>query len=288
MYETTSIDRAARSAGPEMIDLIEGVADWAVALKGGLPIKTGLGRLRKAFGAEAAVLSRVSATDGTPSGLIIDDKETGSGRGIRIERSFANAVLGRYLLKPRVGSLWFSDQMNVDDCPEFRRVQTARSLRELVIIVLQVDARAVTFLEIHFRHRLAVEGRGALNSLAGTLLGMWEKRQPGTFSEFLLARPSSSGTAPKPEKDTAPLLSTKNPAQLSRAEFRVCTLLSTGLSASRTREEMGISDSTLRSHLRQIYIKTSCTGMAELLYELLSRPAVVADAVLPGSLRHSA
>ena len=277
MFGNSKIDQAALAAGPEMIDLIEGIADWAVSLQGRTPLRTGLGRLRDAFGAEAVVLSRVG--QGGSARALAADVLSDKARGPRIEESFAKALLGRYVLRPRVGSLWFSDQLSTEDCPKFRALQRDRGLSELVVLVLEVEPKAVTFLEMHFRHRLCPEGRGALNALATTLLNMWGQRATGSFSDALLTGPAPSAAEANP--DEVQILSTGNPAHLSRAEFRVCTLLSTGLSASRTRQELNISDSTLRSHLRQIYLKTDCANMAELLYKLLAnRPAAV-ETLLP-------
>ena len=81
------------------------------------------------------------------------------------------------------------------------------------------------------------------------------------------------------------LLSASNPARLSRAEFRICTLLSSGLSAARTRKELGISESTLRSHLRQIYMKTGASNMAELLFNLLASELPANHAIAPAAIQ---
>ena len=278
MFGNTKIDQAALSAGPEMIDLIEGFSQWAVSLQGRTPLRTGLARLRDAFGAEAVVLSRVG--QGGSARALAADSQGGTGRDSRIEESFANALLGRYVLRPRPGSLWFSDQLSIDDCPKLRSLQRHRKLSELVVLVLEVEAKAVTFLEIHFQHRLGPEGRGTLNALATTLLTMWGQRATGSFSDALLTGPAKAEGQPSVKEGTQ-ILSTGNPAQLSRAEFRICTLLSTGLSASRTRQELNISDSTLRSHLRQIYLKTDCANMAELLYKLLANRPTLQEALQP-------
>ena len=75
----------------------------------------------------------------------------------------------------------------------------------------------------------------------------------------------------KPElSPSAELLGDANPARLSRAEFRVCLMLSRGLSLKVVREQLGIGESTLRTHLRSIYAKTNTENQAELLYRLLS------------------
>lgn len=78
-----------------------------------------------------------------------------------------------------------------------------------------------------------------------------------------------------------PILSFGNPARLSRAEFRLCTLLAAGLSTKQVREELGISQSTLRSHLRQIHAKTGTATLADLLYRLLAPEGPVAAVTAP-------
>ena len=71
-------------------------------------------------------------------------------------------------------------------------------------------------------------------------------------------------------KPDAPILGVANPAKLSRAEFRVCLLLSRGLSVKGVTAELGLSEATVRSHLRSIYSKTEVAGLPELLYRILS------------------
>ena len=71
-------------------------------------------------------------------------------------------------------------------------------------------------------------------------------------------------------KPDEPILGTSNPARLSRAEFRVCLLLSRGLSVKGVTVELGLSEATIRSHLRSIYSKTQTSGLAELVYRILS------------------
>lgn len=70
--------------------------------------------------------------------------------------------------------------------------------------------------------------------------------------------------------DVPYFLSHRNPAKLSRSEYRVCLLLSRGLSLKAVRQELGISNSTLRTHLRNIYAKSGVSSLAELTYHLLT------------------
>ena len=278
---------AAQLAGPEIIELVEGVADWAIALQGKTPLLQGLARLRDAFGAEALVLSRLGRTPGGGSQVLSSDRRVAEGETDLVDRSFASVMLGPYLFKPRAGTTWFSENANLDDDPALRRLQKRRGLADLVVIVLEVEEKAVFFLEFHFAQRLRPEAHGAMNNLSGSLMSLWTQRVTGRFSEALLkGRPV---TVDETLRRGMPLnlLCASNPAGLSRAEFRICSLLSTGLSAAQTRKQLGISESTLRSHLRQIYAKTGAGNMPELLFNLLASELPANHAIAPAALQES-
>jgi DNA-binding NarL/FixJ family response regulator len=66
------------------------------------------------------------------------------------------------------------------------------------------------------------------------------------------------------------ILGMDNPAGLSRAEFRVCLLLSRGLSVKAVSEDLNLSENTIRSHLRAIYSKTETASLPELIYLIMS------------------
>lgn len=274
------LHRAARAAGPEMVALVEGISSWALALQGQVPLRRGLLALAEAFGAEAIALARVGRQPGAVPRALVVDRRAGEARVPPVERSFAAALLGPYLARPRVGTAWYSSLVDAKADPALAGLQARRQLAELVVAVIGVEEKAVHFLELHFPHRLSAESHGLLTALTGTLVTMWAGRATGCFPEALLAGPPG-----RPEPQAAgPILSLGNPAQLSRAEFRVCTLLAAGLSTKRVREELGISQSTLRSHLRQIYAKTGTGNLADLLYRLLA-PAETAVATAPAAAR---
>lgn len=281
----SSLDRAAKSAGPEVIELIEGIAEWTLSLQGRTPLLKGLAHLRDAFGAEAVVLTRLGRSPGTGSQLLCADRRSGEPSVEPIARSYAAELLGPYLFKPRAGSVWFADPADIDGNPARRRLRRERGISDLAIIVLEVEEKALFFLEVHMQHRLKSDSRAAMNGLGGTLMSIWSQRATGRFSEALL-RGKPASVAEEARKGTlVDILSVGNPAQLSRAEFRVCTLLSTGLTAARIPGELGISESTLRTHLRQIYAKTGSANMAELLFNLLACDLPASHAIAPKAIR---
>ena len=67
------------------------------------------------------------------------------------------------------------------------------------------------------------------------------------------------------DQPTSEILSMDNPAGLSRMEYRVCVLLSDGVALERIHQELAISRSTLRTHLRNVCAKTEFKKLDELL-----------------------
>lgn len=60
----------------------------------------------------------------------------------------------------------------------------------------------------------------------------------------------------------------ENPARLSRAEFRVCMTLDRHGQIDAAARDLGLSESTIRSHLHGIFAKTGCPSLADLLRRL--------------------
>jgi DNA-binding CsgD family transcriptional regulator len=254
---------ALGATGPDRDALIDAVANWCECLQGRQPLVTALRRLAEGFGARAVALSRLSRGPGATARTVAWSAP-GRPAAQRVTRSFAACVLGPYVDRPRVASVWLSS-LTDDGDPALALFHARARLRETAVIALTVDGRWTDFLEIHFAERLGPGGAALLNMVAGTLARTWAHRSPGLFSDALLASQAEARVG-FPE----PLLSVANPARLSRAEFRVCLLLSRGLNNAAVCGELAISPSTLKAHLRSIFAKTETGSLAELLFRLLA------------------
>ncbi len=250
--------------------MIEAIACWCECLQGQAPLRGALQKLAEGLGAEAVALTRVANTPGGESRALIHDSKAPLRDAL--DRSFAGCVLGRYVGKPKAGTLWLHSMCDTDSDPALTGFQRRRRLSELAVIPLAVEGDSVDFIEMHFAERLAPGAHALLNMMLSTLTRTWARRSPSLFSDVML-RPQT-GRAQKPAN--LPILGINNPAGLSRAEFRICHLLSRGLSTKVVQSELSISDSTLRTHLRNIYAKTGTHSQAELIYQLLSTPALPA------------
>lgn len=245
--------------------MIGAIAGWCEALHG----KSGLGRGIQLIGtgteAEAVCVARYALSNQSDGRPLTWDRASADVRGGRLQRGFARSMLGSYFESARPGSLWFRSMLD-EVTPDLREFQAARAMRELVVIPLEIGTRFVDTIELHFSEKLRPFQHHLLNNLAPVLSVTWKNREQGLFTEELLRRSEKQRNL---GEDT-PILSVGNPARLSRAEYRVGLMLSRGLSIEEVRDTLSIRDSTLRTHLSNLYAKTRATNMSELMYLLVS------------------
>jgi hypothetical protein len=107
------------------------------------------------------------------------------------------------------------------------------------------------FLEMHFSAHRGTGQHALINMCAPTLADTWSRRKPGLMTELILKRNRPNPTA----LAEVPILGADNPAGLSRAEFRVCLLLSAGLSDQARLQPVGHlrvdAQDPSEKHLRQ-------------------------------------
>ena len=259
LFDTRTIQAA--EAG-----MIAPIARWCECLHGCAPFRDALRALAAAINGEAAAVCRVSTGKGRASGSVFFDAAAGEGNGPALDRSFARAVLGGYLDKAKPGLIWYKSMSDQDSDPALDRFHASRRLAELAVIPLSSGRRHTDFLELHFSSRPGAVQQALLNIISDTLVRTWTNRSPGLYTEACLSERRLRRNA----EVEAHLLSMENPAQLSRAEYRVCVLLSKGQPAKRVQSDLGISKSTLRTHLRNIYAKTRTSNLTELVYHLVS------------------
>ena len=271
MIAKYSSDRFAGSESDDRKDevqLIEAIAFWCECLQGKLALRQGLQMIAESLGSDAVALTRLGRDYGTMGRSIIIDRRARAGQE-KLARSYATSVLGKYVSQPKPATIWYSSMVDGVGDPALSAFQRHRRFAELAVIPLTVEEKAVDFLELHFAERLDPDRVAKLNMALSTLCRTWTRRAPGLFTESILR----SAKAEPEDYDGAVLLGMANPARLSRAEYRVCVLLSRGLSTKAIQSELAISASTLRTHLRNTYAKTGTQRQVELTVRLLtSRP----------------
>lgn len=254
------------AASVAKVDIIEAIADWCDALHGGLVLQDAFARLVTGLGAAAGMLVRTHLADLRPIRVAIADP---GGAGAPQIRSHADACFGPHLTRPRPASVWIGSTLEKDNsCPALASWQEARGMAEFVVLVLSAGPGTRDHIELHFAQPLSDAAQALIAAVLPTMTRTWAARQVGLITRNVVSHrlPEAAGRAPR---RTEPLLSIANPAHFSRAEFRVCLLFARGLSVTGVAAELGVSEATVRSHLRAIYAKTDAGGLAELVFKLL-------------------
>ncbi|AZB57755.1 helix-turn-helix transcriptional regulator [Cereibacter sphaeroides] len=246
---------------PAMVHLAaaDAIAEVGEALQGRQTLAEALASLVRSVGAECGMIVR-SRPDGTQQRVAVHDERRGE--PVRpLVSAYAAGQFGAALDRARPGSLWLGSSAAGDGA--LADWQGARRMREFAVLMLAASSSGRDHVELHFRRALSAELLAAVEAVLPALAQAWARRQAGIVSRAISThRTRANLTAGRP------ILSEANPAQLSRAEFRVCLLLSRGLSVEGVAGELRLARSTVRSHLRSIYSKTGTSALAELVFRL--------------------
>lgn len=282
MFERVS-GTSADIAGPDL-RVLDGIASWCGGLHGSMSLGDALRSLAQGFDADAAAISRFHHPEELPQTVAIFDQSAGDVEGASIRRPLCSDVMGYLFKKARTSTVWFMTD-HLDD-PNWVTTHTlehwlaTREIREIVVVAIAASLQHQDYIEFHFGRVLAHSERLEIEKLVPTLVRSWAGRKPGLVTQARMderlarARAAAEIHRLRPQD---PILGVSNPARLSRAEFRVCLLLSRGLSVKGVTEELGLSEATVRSHLRSIYSKVEVRGLPELLYRVLSGGVETAD-----------
>ncbi len=257
-------------APPVDANVIEAIADWCGALHGDLPLQDAFAAFAAGVGAEAGMLVRTHFSDFRPMRVAVWDR-AGARSPSPLPASYADGHFGPPIARPRAASVWLSSlgDNSEDRDPALEAWQARRGVSEFAVLVLTGGPGARDHIELHFRAALAPQMHAALGAVLPTMARTWANRQVGLVTRTVVNHRLAADAPPARLAAPAMLLGTTNPAHLSRAEFRVCLLLSRGLSVVGVAEELSVSEATVRSHLRSIYAKSGTSGLAELVFALL-------------------
>lgn len=274
MVSMSVVERGPLKADASVISTkaMQAIVSWCEALSGRLSLSDALGELVAGLGAEAGMILRTHSSDGRPVRIATDDRAQNS--AIReLKRSFADSYFGPALEGARPATVWQATA-HADDAtgdPALGEWQASRRYKEFVVLVLANSAQQRDHIELHFRDYLTPEIETALATMLPNMARVWAGRRVGLITRTIINhRPSAAANAPKTAPVGANILGVDNPARLSRGEFRVCLMLSRGLMVSAVAQELNLSEATVRSHLHNIYAKTGCGSLAELVFQLLN------------------
>lgn len=263
--------------------VLDGVAAWCGGLHGSMTLAQALERLACGIGARAAAISRHHhRTEECPRSVAVFNGTF----ELPLPKPQCHHVLGYQFGRARAGTAWFLGDM-LDDPAwlpsyELDGWLSAGDVREIAVLPMATTPQHTDYIEFHFDQPFSRSAQHEFETLVPTIQRSWTGRRPG-----LVARATADGRAllaRRPETEgptvwTTSILGMDNPAGLSRAEFRVCLLLSRGLSVKAVSQDLNLSENTVRSHLRAIYAKTETASLPELIYLIMSVTDVETNAV---------
>ncbi|MDK3072574.1 LuxR C-terminal-related transcriptional regulator [Sedimentitalea sp. JM2-8] len=257
-----------RAAPKSVSGLFEIVAIMCQLSQGNIAPAEALRRMTGLLGTEATAICRVdlrSARDATT--VISHEARRYHSEDVgRLDMSFARGICKDNIGTAITGSVWSGTAEDFGDRDPLALVFRHRRLAETVVIPLARQGSSGDFLELHFGDPVSAGLLSHLEFLGPVLADCWKARTLGLFSDMLLSRRRvrSHPTA------RAAILAMENPCRLSRAEYRVCLLLSRGLNNQSVLSALSITMATLRTHLRNIYAKTGTASQPELIHLLLN------------------
>lgn len=174
-------------------------------------------------------------------------------------------ICEHYPDKIQPGSLFQLSRLRAfDDYPQSAAKQEwdAKTwVKDASLVILAKEDDRIDALEFSFDTEVTHNPHIPPFLVTTAMANAWDNRTPGIISRTIQNnRRSRSGPL-----RSAAILGPENPAGLSRAEQRVCRLLADGETAGMIAERLGLSVSTVRSHLRSIYAKTETTGQINLI-----------------------
>lgn len=268
-----AVERRLTAAGAEVPGAfsngnpVEALAVLCQANEGKATLGTALAALVAALGAQGGAFVRCTGPHARQTVAAACEPQAGHVRPCAAAGSEVPAFPGPDFGHAGGGSLWIASRDLRSGAGEPGDWMAARGLSDLGVIVLSRAGSRRDHLELHFRERLSSGQEQLLHFFAPAIARAWSGRRNGGMSDSPEVAGARGGRS-NPKLDSEPLLGPSNPAKLSRAEFRVCLLLSRGCSVQGVCEELSLAEATVRSHLRNIYAKTETEGLLQLTLRL--------------------
>lgn len=251
---------------------LEAVSIWVEALHCHGSLLSAVRTLSELVGAQAGLLVRLSGDDGKLKKIAYHD--SGSEKLLTKKcRPFALEYLSDCLGVLSPGSIVSlqgavrDGGIDRDTLAGFHADAGLYNVYDIAVIPLQTGSGAWDFIEFQYSAEMAQHDIDLLATLAGSLARTWKSRVAGT-SEKEIAKLRSRHGRRSEVGNVTQILGPSNPLELTRCEFRVCTLVKEGMLAGPIAKQLRIRNSTVRSHLRSIYSKTGTACHVELLHSL--------------------
>ncbi|MFM2391465.1 MAG: hypothetical protein RLZZ437_3020 [Pseudomonadota bacterium] len=245
---------------------------WTECLHGDGSLRDTLLAFSDLANAEVLHLHRVNAQTGAQRSISTLDRHASHGAR-PLTRAHGLALVGQTASRAKPGTLWSMTELDRDDAAQLdagvMNWMTDRRLRDAHVVVLSADADQTDLLEFYQTFPLERARRAGLELLASAMAEAWGRRPEGRIARILRAAPALTARLGQGQTNAHPL-SANNPLSLTPAELRVCSMMQAGQHLSEISKMLGITESTLRTHLRSIFSKAGVSGQVGLVRLLLA------------------
>lgn len=244
---------------------------WTECLHGNGSLRETLLQFCDLAQAEVVHLHRVNRVSGGQRTIASVDRRASQGARPLV-RAHGMALAGQTLSRAKPGTLWSMQELDRDAAsrlePRVVAWMDERGLREAMLVPLSLAGETTDVLEFYLTAPLDASRRRGLETLIFAAAEAWGRRPEGRIARILRAAPAINENLAA-GRPTAHPLSESNPLNLTAAELRICGLMQRGTDLTEASKSLGIADSTLRSHLRNIFAKTGVAGQVGLVRMLL-------------------
>lgn len=258
------------------------VTDWSAAMAGNLRLADVVDLLGMQVGAAHISLVRFTPSEDRIQPIVAVDRRGANSRPERMSGALARFVTLHCKDDMIPGKIFrvseLSDHPAFPDSAAEREWSGRPEIRHVSLVLLGEEGESLDFMEMLYERVPDFDVDLPMALIAIALAEAWAMRTPGLVLGLIAKYGIRNRMSPAAFHSH--ILSPDNPYALSRSQQRVCQLLAAGQKASDIADLLGVSITTVRSHLSNIYAKTGTSGQFEVM--------ALINSVDPGALRQAA
>ena len=259
--------RDPNARAPMIGDGVATILEFVKWTQGQKALDPALNALVDLLGAEAVCFARRDFSKAGLRTIGLIDRNTDP-RKPRVDKPFAFDVLGHDLDKLKSGVALLLSDLGEKTDPVLERWMHRRGMHDVAVFCIGSKSGVRDILEIHFRQKLPNGWLKDADKISHSLAEVYAGRRPGLVEQNLVLKTESRPSFGAFDEDGL-ILASDNAAGLTRSEWRLCILIANGLSRDGAANEMGVTNNTIRTHLRHIYGKTGCKNFHDLARRLV-------------------